>query len=755
MKETDDMLKDLLTADVSSLLPFLDTIIQDGGKKTHALSEEVKTFRQNMGYSGYEYVGDDFSGQLSFGIILGGTGFVLKRTLTESDLQSQRFDYFNIQGEVTFTADQEALKPLLLDPLEMDVTCPILDHFYNFLYFEYKEAEEGKSRTELVFTVEKNLKRLYKSKELRLPIQDRTRDPAVTNVYMKMLKTEMDPVLTWEERQLVFKNYRDNLKKIMKTKTRAHKMSSVFMGLSLFMRSLSNFLVRFISRPINNFLGILHRYTIGKVIWFCQTVKNNLGYSVALAVYGPFTYYFITMPMNPHAMQAVGKVRSTYLEAKHQIAAIIDQGEIVINDMSSKEAIAEDKTPATQPVIRDEVSTSVAAPSPKAEKSAKNEAKNLSHIIYQSEVTAKKTEPLMLYMGSSKKEEYSPSFMNILLSPDVEKVNKQPWLERMSNFKQMQIAYEENIEYASRMGRLEQLETQYNFPMQVENTWEELERYSNKIFKYRQENPNLSAKMKQYLFNEVERTQQLQLYLWDRMGRFILDQIYVMLDQDNEQKRSDYYVGRSFVFMQEMTDILSWRYKDFKKPEGYERIEKLAKFYSNNRKEYGSVMKNLKENSDLFQQKDIYNTAEFRSYMKRQWEILFLQNAKAEEASNMGLNMYIWSVRNTAWVLQSMYSAKSEELAMLIKRDTTGSLFTPDEMQARSKISMLYETLFHNLTLEYVGIREELKNRLSKDIEGEQRMIVINNLKEFLTDREKLDGPGLAKLEKNKSEAEL
>lgn len=70
--------------------------------------------------------------------------------------------------------------------------------------------------------------------------------------------------------------------------------------------------------------------------------------------------------------------------------------------------------------------------------------------------------------------------------------------------------------------------------------------------------------MKQYLFNEVERTQQLQLYLWDRMGRFILDQIYVMLDQDNEQKRSDYYVGRSFVFMQEMTDILSWRYKDFK-----------------------------------------------------------------------------------------------------------------------------------------------------------------------------------------------
>src|SRR5690606_37977261 len=139
-----------------------------------------------------------------------------------------------------------------------------------------------------------------------------------------------------------------------------------------------------------------------------------------------------------------------------------------------------------------------------------------------------------------------------------------------------------------------------------------------------------------------------------------------------------------------------------------------------------------------FKQKDLFSTKEFRSYMKRQWEILYLQNAKAEEASNMGLNMYIWSVRNTAWIVQSIYSAKREELALLVKRDVTGQLFTPSELLSRSRVSMLYETLFHNLTLEYVGIREEIMNRLGKDIESEQRMSVINNLKEFLTDREKL-----------------
>jgi hypothetical protein len=224
------------------------------------------------------------------------------------------------------------------------------------------------------------------------------------------------------------------------------------------------------------------------------------------------------------------------------------------------------------------------------------------------------------------------------------------------------------------------------------------------------------------------------------MSRFILDQIYVMLDKDNEQKRNDYYVGRSFVFMQEMTNILSWRYKNFKKPEGFDRIEKLANFYAGNRKELGSIMQNLKENSDLFKQKDVLNTKEFRAYMKRQWEILYLQNSKTEEASNNGLNMYIWSVRNTAWVLQSIYSAKKEELALLVKRDISQKTFEAQDLTARAKLSMMYETLLHNLTLEYVGIREEIMNRLGKDIESTQRMIVLENLKEFISDRDKLDG---------------
>ena len=730
------MKKELFITNIAELFPFLETVVQDGGARIGSSTKPISTFRFIDGMSGFTYKEDELEASLSFAIILGGLGFVVRRKITMPDFKSDRYDHFDINGKFTFTSESKSLEPLHVDNMEMDLSCPILNHLYNFLSLEYRQAQEGKSRvTEQVHSVEKFLRTLYRSKLLKLGIQDGINDSAIKNIFAKISKTEMDPVLTWEERQIVFGNYRSTIKKILTTKVRAHKLSKLKINIAIFRRNLNSFFDRLITRPLDNLNGLLYRYTIGKILWFFRTVKNNLGYSVALAVYGPFTYYFITMPMNPHAMQAVGRVRTAYLEAKNEIFSIMDKAEVSakITSISSTSAAA------PTAIIQDSVKTQNAAPI----KNQTQQDQILANVIYNSKITSE-NESVLINMGDGKTEKFKTNFLNMILTTDIPLVDQVSWNERMSNFKQMQIAYEENIEYASRMGRLEQLETQYNFPLQIESTWEELERYNNFIFKLRQENPNLSAKMKQYLLNEVNRTQQLQLYLWDRMSRFILDQIYVMLDQDNEQKRNDYYVGRSFVFMQEMTNVLSWRYKNFKKPQGFERIEKLANFYEKNRKEFGSVLKNLTANSDLYKQKDLLSTQEFRSYMKRQWEILYLQNSKAEEAANNGLNMYIWSVRNTAWVLQSLYSAKREELSILIKRDISGQMLLPAELMARTKISLMYETLIHNLTLEYVGIREEIMNRLGKDIESTQRMMVLENLKEFLTDREKLDGTHLA-----------
>jgi len=711
---------ELLTSDIPQLFTFLESVIQDGGRKLYGIEGEVRPLILSEGKSGFLYQEDQLEASLEVGILFGGAGFFLLRKLKNGSQEWQRYDHFDVAGNFTFQSDKKSLDPVYVDTFEMDLSCPLLNHLYNFLSLEYKKASEGQSwATKQVHTVELFFRQIYASKIIDLPIKKGLKDPAIQVVYNKILEIELDPVLTWEERQIVFNNQKTKLNQIVKTKVRAHQLSKTEFKINLLKKNLDNFKQRFISRPANNTKGLLYQYTIGKVLWFFRTVKNNLGYSVALAVYGPFTYYFITMPMNPHAMQAVGKVRTAYLEAKTQISSALE---------TITPADKLDIAPAVQ--LNDTVKVTQSAPQKNIGVQSNNEQNNvLANIIYPSAITT-----------AQQNSKGQAQWLNMLLTTDIEAVDKQSWNERMSQFKQMQIAYEENIEYASRMGRLEQLETQYNFPMQIESTWEELERYNNLIFKLRQENPNLSAKLKQYLTNEVNRTQQLELYLWDRMSRFILDQIYVMLDKDNEQKRNDYYVGRSFVFMQEMTNILSWRYKNFKKPEGYERIEKLANFYAGNRKEFGSIMQNLKENSELYKQKDVLNTKEFRAYMKRQWEILFLQNSKAEEASNNGLNMYIWSVRNTAWVLQSIYSAKKEELSLLVKRDIAQKSLESQDLMTRTKISLTYETLLHNLTLEYVGIREEIMNRLGKDIESTQRMMVLENLKEFISDREKLDG---------------
>src|SRR6476619_3164355 len=124
---------ELFTADVPGLFSFLETVLQDGGKRLYSIEGDIKTFTNAFGYSGYEYHEEAMTASLSLGMILGGTGYVLKRTLKGADEEIERFDYYNPQGELTFSSDSESLKVCIVDFYEMDMTCPILNHLYNFL----------------------------------------------------------------------------------------------------------------------------------------------------------------------------------------------------------------------------------------------------------------------------------------------------------------------------------------------------------------------------------------------------------------------------------------------------------------------------------------------------------------------------------------------------------------------------------------------------------------------------------------------
>jgi hypothetical protein len=344
-----------LRSDVQNLFNYLQSIYQDGGEKVYSLQLKISEVNFENGMSGYEYQFEGGSGKLLMGLILGGTGYSLKRTITMGESRFERHDYFNLNGELTFSSDREALNSTVVDFHEMDLTSPILNHLYNYLSLEYKNAQEGRSQTNLVHSVEKFLRDLSKINP-ELAIFKGINDPAIQNYFNKVTHKEADQVLTWEERQLVFSNYKKELNVIVATKIRAHKIAKLPLKTALLKEQLSNFISRIFIRPKNNFQGLFNRYTVGKIIWFFKTVKNNLGYSIALAVYGPFTYYFITMPMNPHAMQAVGKVRSAYIEAKSSLDNVLKETDTIANKLSTKDALA------SAPINSDVVTTTLSAP---------------------------------------------------------------------------------------------------------------------------------------------------------------------------------------------------------------------------------------------------------------------------------------------------------------------------------------------------------------------------------------------------------
>ena len=136
------------------------------------------------------------------------------------------------------------------------------------------------------------------------------------------------------------------------------------------------------------------------------------------------------------------------------------------------------------------------------------------------------------------------------------------------------------------------------------------------------------------------------------------------------------------------------------------------------------------------------DTKELRKYMKRQWEILYLLQNRAQEPANFGLQLYNWSIRNAVWITQSIISAKREELMLiqpLFKKNANfAAVNNSSLMEHVKRIDSQYESLFHMMVLEYTSIRKEIGENLKKDIEATQRRTIIGSVESFLKERETL-----------------
>ena len=640
---------------------------QKGGKETLGNSFSIEDVHGFNGFCGYNYwEGDKLVGKLQMASLLSGT-YVIYKSITIDGVEKTQYDYFDSQGNYFYesrTLDGDSVK---YGSIAMDPNSPFINHLYNILHVEYENASFNFGSTNRINYIESILKALYDSEEFTLSVNAGANDYALGNIDREILKIEKDNILKWRERQEVFKQLRKVKGKILSTKRRAHGLSFFLYDVPAIMKNYSVKMKNFCRRPINNIQGMIHRHTIGHVQWFGRTVQQNLGLSIAMAIYGPFTFYFITQPMNPHAMWAVGKVRGAYID--------------MVDTMGGN--ATDDKNP----IYTDTVETKAAA----------NETKVLDEA-------------------------------------------GQAWKSRMDRFKAMQISYEESLVFAARIGRTEQFETQFNFPLTAEAAWMEMELYLNDINSILKDKSTLTKSYVSFLNEEKKRTVNLQAYIWKKMAQFFLDHPYMVVDQENEQTERNYYVGRQFIFFETMTNKLTKL--NFEQPETHGLVNKLAADFKQAKLEGHSILDTLKKNSRLFRQEALFDSDEQRKYMARQWEVMFLQQNKKQEAASFALQTYTWSIKNAMWILQTFMSAKRSELALLTDKFTAGNVASMN-IRPVDGMNEYLENMFHNLTMEYVSIKKEMVHTLGEDKETAQREAVINNLKDYLIQRDKLINNGM------------
>lgn len=650
----------LVVKSVGSLDDFLTDILKSkGGREILDKTFEVYDVHNFKGFCGHNFWLDNvLVGQIHMAT-LRTNGFVIYRKLF-SENNIDRYDYFDELGNFLYSASTLDFEVVNYQSINMDNNSPFINHLYNMLNLEYADVINGSSRTVLISYLEGLLNKLFNDPTFPLSAKEIEKDFALQNIVNEIHRIELDPVYRWNERQQIYKNLKLIRKKIIQTKSRVHKFNRLFYSLSIFAQDLITRMKLIKKRPLDNIKGFLYQNTIGNLLWFAQTVKSNLGYSIALAIYGPFTFYFITQPMNPHAMWAVGKVRSAYIKAINSFDGTNESGK-------------------ANKVEEDVVSTTLAS--------------NLSN-------------------------------------------TKVDWQTRMGDFKAMQIALEANMVFAERMGRIEQMESQFSFPLTAESAWNEIERYINQINADLAFYKNLDPNYQIFLKNELQRAKLHQEYIWKKMAQFFLDHPFISVDEDNKQTQRDYYVGRAFIFMDEMTKKLN-KDNPEDRSQTHAKVFELAQKFRNNRVNTNNILANLDRNSKLFSQENIFSSEEFRSYMKRHWEILFIQQNKKQEASSFGLQAYTWSIKNAIWTLQSLYSVKKEDLKNLSFKFNLDNKDT-DQIQADSYLNNQFENLFHLLNIEYVSLKKEFSHNLKDDSEALLREGLINSIKSFFTQRDQL-----------------
>ncbi len=655
---TDSIFK-LVMAPDKRLDDTLSGVLITGGKEKLPDSVEIKPIFHFENQSGFNYwVDDTLCAQLYLSLLYDGSFCVYRRCLHGGSIQ-ERNDRYNSQGEFIETLMNAPFNRMQVISEFYDTERPILNYIYLFLSLTFKLEVRGDLLAQSAIYLNSFLKKFGRNKtdkELGL----RHFDKEHTRLLREIANIQNKNVLKWSEKNELIGELKEKVTDNRVTKKRAFKKGLLF-SLFYFKSSLLNYFSKYKNNSANAFVEFLYKYTIGIVVWFIQTVRDNLGYSVALALYAPFTYYFITQPINPHAMNVVGMVRNTSISLYEKISQ---------------------NFPSEESLVRDEVSTQY---------------------------------------SSVQKQNTS-----------IDQGNNPQWNKRMSEFKAYQIDFETDLIFATRMGRIEQMENQLSFPLIADMAWTSLVQYKMNLTSSLTINKKMNKALKRYLEQELENTNESLVYIFKKFNRFLKDHPYIVQDIEGEQPKRDHYISNVFKQVLKYANYLSQNQevKAFNKDiENYKSkvVQKI---------ETGSIVKNLEENSKLFANKDLFNSDKLRDDLERTWETIFLQQNKKQEASSFGLSTYVWSVRNALWSLQNIYTLKNFELSTLMFK--YANVKNNELVIMNQDISDGLEKTIHLMTLEFVSVKKEMEKTLSSEKDVIERKKIINNILSALKMRDRL-----------------
>jgi hypothetical protein len=334
------------------------------------------------------------------------------------------------------------------------------------------------------------------------------------------------------------------------------------------------------------------------------------------------------------------------------------------------------------------------------------------------------TESLRRMTSLPIKSESEVPMVNIA-QPTSKNPSYEHWNQRMSNFKGLQIALEEHLVFAARMGRVEQIESQLLFPLTVRGAWGQSSLYLLQLARLQNSSTsNASPKQIGLLKREVERTHRTRFYIWEKLRIFLGDHYYLVMDAGADHFYRDKYLGEALFLFSQLTTEIQASNPNIAEAEAISNIAKMSTQFAK---------------QPRFDDSQSIDGSEYRQLMTRQWEILFLLQNRAQEASNYGRMAYTESVRTSLFAIQNLFSAKTIILERIFNintgKDNTGKDNTGRDANENSTAVLQAMPLFkqarHLIAADLASLAPELQYRLPNDTEYEMRTQIIRDIQDF------------------------